>query len=407
MAKLNINKNRLWENILTLSRMGAVPGGGISRLALSDEDKLGRDLLCSWLTDLGIRVQIDKVGNIIAIRQGKDETLPVIIGSHLDTVSNGGKFDGAAGVLAGLEILQVMEEENFVTNAPIGLVAFTNEEGVRFHTDMLGSRAFCGELTPDEVWRIRGVDGLLVGEELKRIGYLGDFPCGSIRPRAYLELHVEQGPDLDRAQIPIGVVEAITGIAWLEIIVSGVSNHAGTTPMDQRKDAGIAASKMITFLPELAKKIPNQTATCGRFSLSPGMINVIPGEARFNVDLRNIDSSRLLEAENNFIAHSRQVAQQEEVTIATEVIMKVPPEKCDKSLVSLIESISKTLDYHSQRMVSRAGHDAQILCNFCPSAMIFIPSQNGVSHSPNEYSSPADIEAGANVLLHTVLQLAA
>ncbi len=406
VTPLHINKSRLWQSVEQLAEKGATPDGGICRLALSDAEKEGRDLVCAWLRELGLAVRVDRVGNIIAIRPGVRDESPVLMGSHLDTVSTGGRFDGAAGVLAGLEVLRTLEERGVRTDRPLGLVAFTNEEGARYTTDMMGSQAFCGGLTVEQVWAIRGLDGSLIGEELQRIGYVGDFPCGVIKPHAYLEMHIEQGPLLDRERIPIGAVEAITGITWLEVTVHGAANHAGTTPMEGRRDAGLAAARIVAALPDLASAIPNQRVTCGRFSVAPGMVNVIPNEAIFTVDLRNGNPARLQESEGRFTTLVEQTAARSGVNAEVRLLGGVPPQTCDAGVVAEIEKSARELGYSSRRMVSGAGHDAQIMARICPTAMIFVPSRDGVSHSPAEYSSPEDLEAGANVLLHTALQLA-
>lgn len=406
VSDLRINKSRLWQSLETMAEKGATPDGGVCRLALSEADKESRDLFCDWLRGLGLTVRVDRVGNIFVLRPGVRDEAPVLMGSHLDTVSTGGRFDGAAGVLAGLEVLRTLEEHGVRTTRPLGLVSFTNEEGARYTTDMMGSQAFCGELTAEQVWAIRGLDGSVVGEELQRIGYAGDFPCGGIRPHAYLEMHIEQGPRLDREGIPIGAVEAITGITWLEVTVRGAANHAGTTPMQGRRDAGLAAARIVAALPDLASAIPDQRATCGRFSVAPGVVNVIPHEAVFTVDLRNGDPARLAEAEAHFNALVQETAARSGVSAEIRTLGRVPPQRCDPGVVFEIEAAAAGLGYPSRRMVSGAGHDAQILARICPTAMIFVPSRDGVSHSPAEYSSPEALEVGANVLLHTALRLA-
>jgi N-carbamoyl-L-amino-acid hydrolase len=302
--------------------------------------------------------------------------------------------------------MRVLDENRVDTRRPLMMVAFTNEEGARFTTDMMGSRAFRGELSVSDAWDVRDFDGVRVGDELKRIDYAGDFPCGKIKPSAYLELHIEQGPLLDREQITIGAVEAITGISWQELCIRGAANHAGTTPMDSRRDAGLAAAKIIQFLRELANSLPDQRATCGRLSFSPGVINVIPGEAIMTVDLRNGEDELLREAEDRLSDYLKGIAGEEKVEITSRMLARVSPSRCDPSIVAEIEASAKELGYSHRRMVSGAGHDAQIMAHICPTAMIFIPSKDGISHSPAEYSRPEDIEAGANVLLQTALRLA-
>jgi N-carbamoyl-L-amino-acid hydrolase len=401
-----INLARLCRYLDELAEIGALPEGGVSRLALSDADKQGRDLVVSWMDRLGLTVHVDQVGNIIGIRSGLTDEPSIMMGSHVDTVSEAGPLDGAYGVLAGLEVIQVLNEQDIQTHRPVAVVAFTNEEGARFASDMMGSRAFCGELSLVDAYAIQDVDGMTVGDELKRIGYAGDFPCGSIKPYTYIELHIEQGPVLDKERIPIGVVEAITGISWQEITVSGVANHAGTTPMDARRDAGLVVARIIQYLRELAHSLPDQRATCGRVAFSPGVINVIPGQAFLTVDLRNGDDILLQNAEEQLSEYLKTEAEQQRVTISSRRLVRVSPSKCHPMVITQIESAAKDLGYPSRRMVSGAGHDAQIMAHICPTGMSFIPSRGGISHSPAEYSTSEDLEAGANILLHSVLKLA-
>jgi N-carbamoyl-L-amino-acid hydrolase len=402
---LHVNPARLWESIETLALDGATPDGGVCRLALSDEDKLGRDRVAGWMKEHGLQVRVDRAGNLLGLRPGREDLPPVLFGSHLDTVNTGGRFDGAYGVLAALEVLRVLTENRVETRRPLMLAAFTNEEGARYTTDMMGSQAFCGELSVEDVYAIRGLDGSRVGEELARIGYAGDFPCGEIRPHAYLELHIEQGPVLEREGVTIGVVEAITGLSWQEVSVRGRANHAGTTPMDARADAGLAAARIVAALPGLAAGIPGQKATCGIFGLKPGAVNVIPHEAVFTVDLRNSDEARLQDAERMLAGLALQTASAAGCTAELRTLGHVPPAACAPEILRRIEAAAGELGHSWRRMTSGAGHDAQILSRICPTGMIFIPSRDGLSHSPHEYSSPEDVAAGADVLLRTVLSL--
>jgi N-carbamoyl-L-amino-acid hydrolase len=327
------------------------------------------------------------------------------MGSHLDTVDSGGRFDGAVGVLAGLEVMRRVTEERITTHHPLGLVVFTNEEGARYRTDMLGSQAFIGALNRDVVYAIRGQDGSLVGEELKRIGYAGDFPCGTIKPHAYLEMHIEQGPLLEEMGTQIGVVEAITGILWLELRLLGAANHAGTTPMDHRQDAALAAARIISALPGLAAGIPGTRATCGQIALAPGVINVIAGEAVMSMDLRHGEAERLADVERHFHRLVREVCAETNVEAEINILGQAAPSQCSRAVVEEIEASCRLLGYTSHRMISGAGHDAQFMARICPTAMIFIPSRGGISHSPKEFSSAAELDAGANVLLQTALRL--
>jgi N-carbamoyl-L-amino-acid hydrolase len=402
---LHVNPARLWESIEILAEEGATPEGGVCRLALSDADKLGRDRVVKCMSELGLQVQIDRVGNLLGLRPGMEDLPPLLFGSHVDTVNTGGRFDGAYGVLSALEVLRVLEENRVATRRPLMMAAFTNEEGARYTTDMMGSQAFCGELSVEEIYAIRGLDGSLVGEELQRIGYAGDFPCGGIRPHAYLELHIEQGPVLEREDVTIGVVEAITGLSWQEVTVRGRASHAGTTPMDSRADAALAAARILAALPGLAAGIPGQKATCGIFGLKPGAVNVIPHEALFTVDLRNTDEARLQDSERMLAGLVQQTASAAGCTAEVRTLGHVPPAACDPQVLRRIEAAAGELGHSWRRMTSGAGHDAQILSRICPTGMIFIPSRDGLSHSPYEYSSPEDVAAGADVLLRSVLAL--
>ena len=402
-----INKTRLMNRISNLAIIGARPDGGVCRLALTDEDKAARDLIVQWIKELNLQVHVDQVGNLIGIRPGKADLEPIVMGSHIDTVPTGGRFDGAAGVMAGLEVLETLNENEVQTECPVAVVAFTNEEGVRYHSDMIGSRAFCGFITPEEAYSVEGIDGTNFGDELKRIGYAGEFPCGNIHPHAFVELHIEQGPVLDREQIPVGVVEAITGIAWYEITIQGEANHAGTTPTSMRRDAGLTAARVITYLREISNSLgENQRATCGRISFSPNVINVIPEKAVLSVDLRNSNERVLKEAEQRLQQFLHECAHQDDVHFETKLLARVKPETCHPDIVATLTKEVQELDYPYHTMVSGAVHDSLILARYCPTGMIFVPSKDGISHNPAEHTSIDELEMGANVLLKTVISLA-
>ncbi|MFH2102799.1 MAG: M20 family metallo-hydrolase [Chloroflexota bacterium] len=405
-TQLRIDPGRLNQRIEAMACMGAGEAG-VNRLALSDADKAGRDLAVAWMKELGLTVHIDGIGNLIGVRPGERDIAPLVIGSHLDTVHNAGRFDGSYGVLAGLELVQTLDDHAVRTQRPVAIVAFTNEEGVRFPTDMLGSRVFCGGLSLAEGRLVQGFDGTTVGQELDRIGYTGEYPSGGMKPFAYLELHVEQGPSLHAAGIPIGVVKTVTGISWQEITIRGRANHAGSTPMDVRRDAGLAAAGIITYLRELALAMGgSQRATCGMIAFQPNAVNVIPGQATLTVDLRNTDEAGLQEAERRLAAYLAASAEQWGVEIATRSLARVPAVHFQEGILGVLEAAAGELGLPHQRMDSGAGHDAQVLAGICPAGMIFVPSQDGVSHSPDEFTRPEDLEAGANLLLQAVLLLA-
>jgi N-carbamoyl-L-amino-acid hydrolase len=406
-TNIKINKERLLRRLDELAQIGALEGGGVSRLALTDADKEARDRTVAWMKELGLEIHIDQVGNIIGQRPGEEDLPPVILGSHLDSVTVAGRYDGSYGVMAALEVLQTLHDNNLKTRHPLAMAAFTNEEGVRFNRGMLGSSAYVREWTVEQARATQGIDGSNFGEELDRIGYAGAMAPGAIRPQAFIELHIEQGPVLDQENIPIGVVDTVTGITWLEATVSGASNHAGTTPISMRKDAGLAAAKLIESMREIAIEIGGeQRATCGMIAFEPNAINVIPSKAIFTVDLRNSDSAALKEAEERLYARARKLESSDGVSITFRDLEHVPVVNFDPAVVDVIEQVTRELSIPAKRMVSGAGHDAQLLAGICPTAMIFIPSRDGISHSPTEYSSPEDLERGANVLLHAALKLA-
>src|SRR5438445_507839 len=271
-----IDLNRLLGRLDAFNRIGALPGGGNCRLALSDEDRAGRDLLVRWMRDLGLAVTVDAIGNIIGVRGGGEDVAPVMLCSHIDTAGAGGRYDGSYGVLAGLEACEALNDAGRTTRRPLALVAFTNEEGSRFPPYAMGSLVYVGGLALDQAYAIRGIDGATVGDELRRIGYVGDAPPGWLRPHAYLELHIEQGPILEDEGLAIAAVEAITGLIWTEVTVAGRSSHAGTTPMHLRHDAALVAGEIATFARRLALKMGgHQKCTVGRIELSPNLVNVI------------------------------------------------------------------------------------------------------------------------------------
>jgi len=404
---IKINKKRLLQRLDQLAQVGALEGGGVSRLALSDADKGGRDLIISWMEELGMSVHIDQVGNIIGVRPGEGELQPIMLGSHIDTVTVAGCYDGSYGVVAALEVIHTLNDYQIKPHYPLAVAAFTNEEGVRYTPGMLGSAAYVGDLSAPDAHAIQGFDGSTFGEELQCIGYAGEMEPGAIQPYAFLELHIEQGPVLDQTKVPIGVVYMVTGIIWLEVTVTGAANHAGTTPIALRRDAGLAAAKMIASMREIATTIGGeQRATCGMIAFEPNAINVIPGKAVFTVDLRNSDGDALIQAEERLYACAKEVADSDGVSISIRALEHVLPVKFNPVVVDVIEQTADELGIPARRMVSGAGHDAQLLASICPAAMIFVPSRDGISHNPDEYSSPEDLETGANVLLHAALKLA-
>ena len=404
---LRIDIGRLTTRLDALAKIGAIDGGGVCRLALSDEDKAGRDLVVSWMKELGLEVTVDRIGNVVGVGAGRESGPPVMIGSHIDTVRTGGRYDGNLGVLAGLEVVECVQRAGLETARPIAVAFFTNEEGARFAPDMMGSAVHQGSLSLQEALAAVGIDGANVADELERIGYAGQTSCGDVRASAFLELHVEQGPVLEREGIPIGVVNGVQGISWTELTIKGVSNHAGTTPMSMRTDAGHAAAEITCFVRRLAHEIGGaQVATVGRLSFQPNLVNVIPNRAVMTVDLRNTDEAALQRAEAATFEFADQIAARDGVEITRRQLARFEPVHFANEIVDLVDTTAKSLGYPTLRMPSGAGHDAQMFAPNCPTGMIFVPSKDGISHNVREYTAPEHLEAGANVLLQVALSLA-
>src|SRR5215468_6281633 len=335
---LRLDQQRLLGALDELAAIGAIDGGGCARLALTDEDKAGRDLVVGWMKEAGLDVRVDAIGNVIGVRAGREKLAPVMTGSHVDTVRTGGRYDGNYGVLAGLEVVRALNEAKVTTRRPIAVAFFTNEEGARFQPDMMGSLVYAGGIGLNEAYAAVDKDGIAVGDELRRIGYLGPAKPGTLKPHAFVELHIEQGPILDEEKVRIGVVESVQGISWTEYTVTGVSNHAGTTPMRLRRDAGYVAASVNVFARKLAWEMGgHQVATVGAVSLRPNLINVVPNRAVFTVDLRNTDEARLKQAEASLAAHIADTARQERVDVDAKVLARFEPVIFDDKLVDRVE----------------------------------------------------------------------
>ncbi|MEM9611989.1 MAG: M20 family metallo-hydrolase [Actinomycetota bacterium] len=407
-TSLRINNDRLLARLAELAAIGAIEGtAGSCRLALTDEDRDGRDLLVEWMRGLGLAVTVDRIGNVIGIMAGRDESPPVMTGSHIDTVRTGGRYDGNLGVLAGLEVIETLQEAGITPKRPIAVASFTDEEGSRFAPDMLGSLVYVGGMALEEALDIVGIDGAVLGAELDRIGYAGSMPVPGPAPHAFIELHIEQGPVLEVEGLIIGAVTGVQGISWQRIEVTGQSNHAGTTPIALRKDPGLVVGECIAFARRLATEIGGaQVATVGRVHIEPNLVNVVPATATFTIDLRNTDEQALQEAERRFAAFVASAAEAEGCTVVTEELARFEPVEFDQRVIDLVADTATTLGHSMRRMPSGAGHDAQMLARICPTAMIFTPSENGISHNPAEHTEAHELEAGANVLLHALLTLA-
>jgi N-carbamoyl-L-amino-acid hydrolase len=404
---LRINSDRLNRRVAQLAGIGGLVGGGVCRLALTDEDRQGRDLVCGWMRELGLEVTIDQIGNVVGLRPGRLATDPVMTGSHIDTVATGGVYDGNLGVLAGLEVIECLNEADIETLHPVAVAFFTNEEGARFAPDMMGSGVHQGSMRLEEMLAVTGIDDASVGDELRRIGYAGEVAVGTSRARCFVELHIEQGPVLEREAIQIGAVTGVQGISWTEYTLRGVSNHAGTTPMNYRHDPGYVAARLAVEARQLAEEIGHhQVATVGQVKLLPNLVNVIPRQATLTVDLRNMDELLLQRAEELLDERLMTIAASEGVEVSQRRLARFEPVHFSAEMTQRVEEIAGRLGLNCRRMPSGAGHDAQMFAPNCPTSMIFVPSQGGISHNIGEYTPPDQLADGANVLLQMILRCA-
>lgn len=408
LSRLRVNSKRLRESLEAMARIGGTRDGGMHRLALTEEDRQARDLLMSWLSKLDLDVTVDEMGNVFGKRAGQKGDLPaVIMGSHLDTQPYGGRFDGVLGVMGALEVMRTVHEYGVQTVRPLIIANWTNEEGSRFSPGIMGSGVWAGKLDKEHVHGRKDPNGRSVREELERIGYLGRTSPKAFPLHAYYELHIEQGPILDRMGIPIGVPKGIVCIHWYQVTVEGESNQVGPTPMEGRHDALCAAAEMLLQVERVAQsKQGNLVATVGRLENHPNSPNIIPGRVRFTVDIRSWDDQLALEAWEEMEKRFKEVAWRRGCPLGTEVIWRVHHVEFDPKLVQIVRNKAQTLGYATHDMLSGAGHDASYMAMVAPTAMIFVPSIGGRSHVEVEETSWEHCEAGANVLLHCALESA-
>jgi N-carbamoyl-L-amino-acid hydrolase len=394
------------QRLEALRRVGDTGDGGSRRLALTDTDKAGRDLFCSWIRDAGLELHVDAIGNIVGILKGETDGAPILLGSHIDTVGTGGKFDGALGAIGALEVLQTVKDAGLTPRRSLAVIAFTNEEGARFQPDILGSCVWCGDTSLEEAYAIRDTDGKSVGDELARIGYVGTAKPGFLKPKAYLELHIEQGPILDAEGVGVGAVTGVQAIWWSELTLVGEPNHAGTTPMKYRRSAALAAAKIILFCDQLTRDIEGTVANTGRIVTEPGNVNVVPGRVVMTLDLRNPDDARLAEVERRLDSYLAELRRDGSIAVERRDLARFPAQPFDPAMIALVEETAHGLGHSVRRMHSGAGHDAQMMATLVPSAMIFVPSVKGISHNPAEFTRDEDCIAGADILLAAALRLA-
>ena len=408
MDNLKINSDRLWGSLMALSEIGKTDKGGVCRIALTDVDKAGRDLFVEWCEAAGCEVSVDQVGNIFARRAGRNAARSAVLtGSHLDTQPTGGKFDGAYGVLAGLELIRTLNDYGFETDAPIEVVAWTNEEGSRFAPAMMASGVYGGAFELATVLDKTDTEGKRFGDELTRIGYAGERTVGADIPTAYFEAHIEQGPILEAEQKTIGVVTDAQGQRWYEIEVRGFEAHAGPTPMARRQDALVGAARMVDLVNRIGFDFhPNACATVGMLKVSPNSRNTIPGHVFFTVDFRHPDEGVLAKMDDMLRAQCQAIAEQTKVKVAIEQIWHFPATPFDAELVARVRAAAQTSGFGYRDMVSGAGHDACYVARVAPTAIVFVPCEDGISHNEIENATPTDLAAGCQVLLDAVIATA-
>lgn len=402
-----INGDRLWESLMEMARIGATPAGGVCRLALSEEDRKARDLFRRWCEEAGCTVRVDPAGNMFARRPGQREDLaPVAVGSHLDSQPTGGRFDGASGVLAGLEIVRTLNDSGIETSRPVEVINWTNEEGARFGPVMQGSGAFTGVIPLEEARATCDEDGRSFGEALDAIGYAGDAPLAEGHPlHTMLETHIEQGPLLERNGLQAGIVTSGQGIVGYLVDIKGEEGHAGTTPMDQRRDALVAAAEIITAIHALGHEFgPSARLTVGRMSMAPGSPNTIPGRTRFTVDMRDPDSARLDTLDDRLAGLVAEVGRNHGVETRLERRSRTEPVRFDADVTEIMRRQAEAAGIGHMDLISGAGHDACHLAAIAPTGLLFVPCREGISHNEAESAKPGDLAAGCEVLYRTVLE---
>ncbi|MFW5331709.1 Zn-dependent hydrolase [Hydrogenophaga sp. ZJX-1] len=408
---VSVNGQRLWQSLMDLARIGATPKGGNCRLALSVLDGQGRDLVVGWMREAGLAITVDQIGNIFGVRPGRDpQRRPVMTGSHIDTQPTGGRFDGCYGVMAGLEVMRTLNDHGITTEAPLALAIWTNEEGTRFVPVMMGSGVHCGVFPLETALTATDLDGLAVRDELAAIGYAGSAPIGTVQAACYLEAHIEQGPILEAEQTVVGVVTGSLGLRWYDVTVTGMEAHAGPTPMALRRDALYAATHLMQTVIEIANDpafAPLGRGTVGVVRVHPASRNVIPGRVDFTVDLRHEDAALLDQMEQRFRVAAAALAAGETTGTRVDVqivdVQQFSPTPFDRALVECVRSEARARGSSHRDIVTGAGHDAVYMARRVPTAMIFVPCKDGISHNEVEDADPRHLEAGANVLLGAML----
>ena len=404
---IQINGDRLWKRLMDMAQIGKTPKGGVCRVALTDEDKAGRDLFIQWCKAAGCTIDIDQIGNIFARKEGKNKHLPpIMIGSHLDSQPTGGKFDGVYGVLAGLEILETLNDEGIQLDHPIEIVNWTNEEGARFAPATVASGVFAGIFSLDYAYSRTDKNGITLGDELKRIGYQGATKVGNRNYAASFEIHIEQGPILEAEAKQIGIVTGVQGIRWYDLDIYGKETHAGPSPMSYRIDPVKAAIPILDQIYQLSEKyIPETKITVGYLDTSPGVKNTVPGKLTISLDIRNPDQQVLNYVDNDLKKILTETTFHPEIKTDLKEIWYAPPIQFAPNCINAVKKAAEKLNIPALEMVSGAGHDSAYISKVTPTSMIFIPCKDGLSHNELESAKKEDVEAGGNVLLHAVLEM--
>ena len=405
---LKISSPRLWDSLMEMAKIGGTPKGGCKRLTLTDLDRQGRDLFAKWCAEAGCTMKIDRMGNMFARRAGSDESLPpVMMGSHLDTQPTGGKFDGILGVLGGLEVLRSLKDHGVKTKHPIELVNWTNEEGSRFAPAMLASGVYAGVFTEEFAYGRTDAEGIKLGDALKQIGYQGKDNLSGRKIHAAFELHIEQGPILEAEEYDVGVVTHGQGIRWYEVTLTGFESHAGSTPMPRRKDALVGAARVIEAVQKIGlAHAPNAVSTVGMINAYPNSRNVIPGEVFFTVDLRHPIDAVMSAMDKELHTALARICEEIGLKFDIKSVFYFPPVAFDTKCVDIVRRSASQLGFRHRDIVSGAGHDACYLARVAPTAMIFTPCVDGISHNEAESISTEWAAAGCDVLLHAVLEAA-
>ena len=404
-TNLKIDGDRLWQSLMAMAKIGATEKGGNCRLALTDLDRAGRDLFIGWAKAAGCTIGVDQMGNIFARRPGRNDALPpVLTGSHLDTQPTGGRFDGVYGVLAGLEVVRSLNDAGFETEAPVEVVVWTNEEGSRFPPPMIGSGVFAGVFDLEYGLNRPDLEGKTIGAELQRIGFAGDQPCGGRTVGGYFEAHIEQGPILEAEQKTVGVVTGAQGQRWYEITVTGQEAHAGPTPMTRRRDALVGAARMIDAVSRIGHaNAPYACATVGFAQVSPNSRNTIPGKVFFTVDFRHPEDATLTAMDKALRDECQAIADKIGLSVEVKEFWYFPPTPFDTDCVAAVRAAAAGAGYPHMDIISGAGHDAVYMARVAPTAMVFVPCENGISHNEVENARPEDLAAGCDVLLQAIV----